>query len=100
MPIEFAALVMAGGECGAGIMLMLGRLVRPVAAVLIGAFTFFALTLGETPLLHANLYAVMMLYLAAGDGRGYAPRPLRWPGGMRAGRRNPQFPRLGHGRMA
>ncbi len=72
LPVAFAALVMAGVEIGAGALIACGRLTRPLALVLMGAFTFFAVTLGETPLLHANLYALMMFLLMAGRR---APRP-------------------------
>ncbi len=67
-PAGFAALVMAGIECAAGTLLAIGRLVRPIACFLIGAFTFFAFVLGESPLMHANLYALMIVFLIGGDG--------------------------------
>ena len=72
-PIALLALVMTGVEITAGLLLAMGRLVRPVALFLIGAFTFFAVMLGETPLLHANLYGTAAMLLLAGVT---APRPL------------------------
>jgi hypothetical protein len=59
-------------EVIAGTLFAFRRLTRPIAIVLIGAFTFFALTLGESPLLHANLYGTMVLCLLSG-------RTLRHP---------------------
>ena len=70
---EVAALVMTGVEITAGLLLALGRLVRPVALFLIGAFSFFAVMLGESPLFHANLYAVAIVMLFSG---ARAPDPL------------------------
>ena len=66
LPIAIIALVMTGVEIVAGLLLALGRLVRPVAIFLIGAFTFFAVMLGETPLFHANLYGTALMLLMAG----------------------------------
>ncbi len=66
LPLPVAVLVMAGVELGAGILLAFGRLVRPIALFLIGSFTFLAITLGESPLLHANLYAAMVMLAMAG----------------------------------
>lgn len=73
LPFELVALVMTGVEIIAGLLLAMGRLVRPVAIFLIGAFSFFAVMLSETPLFHANLYAVAAMLLMAG---AIAPRPL------------------------
>ncbi|MEM1297894.1 MAG: hypothetical protein AAGH68_01350 [Pseudomonadota bacterium] len=73
LPFELVALVMTGVEIVAGLLLAMGRLVRPVALFLIGAFSFFAVMLGETPLFHANLYATAAMLLMAG---ATAPRPL------------------------
>ena len=66
LPAEYAALAMTFVELLAGMLLAFGRLTRPIALFLIGAFTFFALTLGETPLFHANLYGAMAMLLLAG----------------------------------
>ena len=73
VPIEIITLAMTGVEIVAGLLLALGRLVRPVAIFLIGAFTFFSVMLGETPLFHANLYGVAAMLLFAGAA---TPRPL------------------------
>lgn len=63
---EVVALIMGLVEITAGLLLAAGLLVRPIALLLIGAFTFFALVLGETPFLHANLYALAVLFLMIG----------------------------------
>lgn len=81
LSLPVAALLMAGVELIAGCLLAAGRLVRPVAVVLIGAFTFFAVTIGETPLFHANLYGICVMFLLAGacapqPRRMQSPRPL------------------------
>lgn len=75
VPIEWIALVMTGVEIVAGLLLAMGRLVRPVAMFLIGAFTFFAVMLGESPLLHANLYGIAILMLIVG-ARPPEPRDM------------------------
>lgn len=78
VPIEAVALVMTGVEIVAGLLLAMGRLVRPVALFLMGAFTFFAVMLGETPLFHANLYgAALMLFMAGSRARPGAPKRPR-----------------------
>jgi uncharacterized membrane protein YphA (DoxX/SURF4 family) len=66
LPLDFAALVMTGVEIVAGTLLALGRLTRWIAVFLITAFTFLAITLGENPLFHANLYGVMVMLLLSG----------------------------------
>ena len=81
LPLAVVALVMAGVEVIAGMLLAFRRLTRPIAILLIAAFTFFALTLGESPLLHANLYGAMAFYLLSGRTLRL-PRPVR--GGMKA----------------
>jgi uncharacterized membrane protein YphA (DoxX/SURF4 family) len=75
LPIETAALLMMLIEVAAGALLALGLLVRPIALFLIGAFTFFAATIGETPLFHANLYGVMAMLLMAGSDAPLARQP-------------------------
>ena len=74
VPIEMAALAMMLVEVTAGALLALGLLVRPIALFLIGAFSFFAVTIGETPLFHANLYGAMAMLFMAG---GIAPSPSK-----------------------
>jgi uncharacterized membrane protein YphA (DoxX/SURF4 family) len=66
IPLAAAALMMTGAELVAGALLALGRLTRPIALFLIGGFTFFAVTLGETPLFHANLYGAMLMLVMTG----------------------------------
>ncbi|MEP2028774.1 MAG: hypothetical protein ABJI96_08720 [Paracoccaceae bacterium] len=70
LPYPVIALIMTGVEIICGALLVVGRLVRPVSVVIIGAITFLAVTLGETPLFHANLYGSMLIFAMAG---------LRWP---------------------
>ena len=64
--LDWVAFFMMWVEVIAGALLAIGRLVRPIALFLIGAFTFFAVVLGETPLFHANLYGLMAMLLLAG----------------------------------
>ncbi len=66
VPLPWVALAMMWVELIAGALLAIGRLVRPIALLLIGAFTFFAVVLGETPLFHANLYGLMAMLILAG----------------------------------
>ena len=66
LPMDVVALAMTGVEIVAGLVLAMGRLVRPVALFLLGAFTTFAVLLGETPLFHANLYGMALVLLLAG----------------------------------
>jgi hypothetical protein len=73
LSLPVTALVMTGVELIAGALLAMGRLVRPIAMVLMGGFGFFAVTLGETPLLHANLIGAMVMLVMAGR---MAPRGL------------------------
>ena len=78
LPLSWIALGMTGVEILCGTLLALGRLTRPVALVLIGAITFLAVTLGETPLFHANLYGIMVLFALSG---GELPCEVRSPAG-------------------
>ncbi len=64
--LDWIALIMTGVEITCGLLLALGRLTRVVALVLIGAISFLAVTLGETPLFHANLYGMMAIFALAG----------------------------------
>jgi len=66
VPLAVIALAMAMVEIVAGGLLAAGRLVRPVALFLIFAFSFFAVTIGETPLFHANLYGLALMLAMAG----------------------------------
>ncbi|WP_157577998.1 hypothetical protein [Roseivivax halodurans] len=71
LPYPVVALIMTGVEIICGILLALGRLVRPVALTITAAITFLALVLGETPLFHANLYGCMVMFALV--GRSYVP---------------------------
>jgi uncharacterized membrane protein YphA (DoxX/SURF4 family) len=64
---ETAAFIMTGIEIAAGLLVALGLLVRPIAIFLIAAMSFFAIFLGESPLLHANIYTLMFVFLIYGD---------------------------------
>lgn len=66
LPLAAAALVMTGVEVIAGALLAIGRLTRPIALLLIGAFTFLSVTIGETPLFHAQLYGMMAMLALSG----------------------------------
>ncbi|WP_150526700.1 DoxX family protein [Roseibium sediminis] len=61
-------LIMGLVEFIAGILLILGVLVRPIALFLIFAFSFFALLLGESPFYHSQLYALCFVFLLVGPG--------------------------------
>ena len=79
------ALVMTGVEIVCGILLVLGRAVRPVALTIMGAITFLALVLGETPLFHANLYGCMAMFALAGRTCAIPASPAREFGFRRVG---------------
>ncbi|WP_299658008.1 hypothetical protein [uncultured Tateyamaria sp.] len=66
VPMPIIALVMTGVEILCGALLIAGRLVRPVALAILGAITFLAIVLGETPLFHANLYGALFCIVLAG----------------------------------
>ena len=66
LPYAWIALIMTGVEIICGGLLITGRLVRPVSLTIIGAITFLAVTLGETPLFHANLYGSMIIFVLMG----------------------------------
>ncbi|MEJ6403635.1 DoxX family protein [Yoonia sp. 2307UL14-13] len=82
MSYPLIALVMTGVEIICGALLVAGRLIRPVSAVIIGAITFLAVTLGETPLFHANLYAAMLGFVLI--GRDWVRSPSGVAGMQRA----------------
>ena len=66
LPYALIALVMTGIEIICGALLMVGRMIRPVSLLIIGAITFLAVTLGETPLFHANLYGILLIFALMG----------------------------------
>jgi uncharacterized membrane protein YphA (DoxX/SURF4 family) len=74
IPLAVVALLMTLVELVAGLLLALGRLVRPIALFLIGAFTFFAVALGEPPMFHANLYGAMAFLVLSGRALPALPR--------------------------
>ena len=80
LPMPVIALIMTGVEILCGALLIAGRLVRPAALTILGAVTFLAVVLGETPLLHANLYGALFVVLLAGLGVPVAQGParMRW----------------------
>lgn len=80
LPMPVIALVMTGVEILCGLLLIVGRLVRPVALAILGAITFLAIILGETPLFHANLYGALLVILLAGRTVPIAHRApsLQW----------------------
>ncbi|WP_299726438.1 hypothetical protein [uncultured Tateyamaria sp.] len=78
LPMPIIALVMTGVEVLCGALLVTGRLVRPVALAILGAVTFLAIVLGETPLFHANLYGALFVILLAGRNVPVAHRPARF----------------------
>ena len=66
LPMPVIAMVMTGVEIICGAFLVMGRLVRPVSLAILGAITFLAVILGETPFFHANLYGALALLFIAG----------------------------------
>ena len=84
LPMPVIALVMTGVEILCGALLMTGRLVRPVALAILGAITFLAIVLGETPLFHANLYGALFVFLLAGPRVLNTSKTtrLRWAGAV------------------
>lgn len=76
LPIALVALIMTGVEIICGALLVMGRLIRPVAITIIAAITFLAITLGETPLFHANLYGAMAVISLVG-ANWRAPKPVQ-----------------------
>ena len=77
LPYPVIALIMTGIEIICGTLLIVGRMIRPVSLAIIGAITFLAVTLVETPLFHANLYATMIIFALAGKTLASAPPRLR-----------------------
>lgn len=77
MPMPIVALAMTGVEILCGALLVVGRLVRPVALAILAAITFLAVILGETPLFHANLYGALLVILLAGRALPQASGSVR-----------------------
>ncbi|MFS4583454.1 hypothetical protein [Phaeobacter sp. C3_T13_0] len=74
LPVQVVALIMMAIELMAGVLLALGQLIRPIALFLLFAFTFFAVTLQESPLLHGNLYGVFLFFFLHGGAPIDLPR--------------------------
>lgn len=66
LPMAVIALIMTGVEILCGALLVLGRLIRPVSLAVLGAISFLAIVLAETPLFHANLYGTLLFFLIHG----------------------------------
>ncbi len=84
LPMAVIALIMTGVELLCGALLIIGRLVRPVALAILGAITFLAIVLGETPLFHANLYGVLLVISLAGPRltAGSKTTRIHWVGAV------------------
>lgn len=68
IPPEALVFVMAAVELAGGFALVVGIAERLVAGFLIGAMLFFALVLGESPLLHANIIGILIAIILLGPG--------------------------------
>lgn len=73
LPLEVTTLVMTLVEFTAGILMMAGILLRPLALFLLGAFLIFAAILPESWMSHALFYGVMFSFLFNGAGRFAMP---------------------------
>lgn len=69
-----SVLIMGLVEFIAGLLLVFGILVRPIAVFLIFAFTFFAILLGESVLYHTQLYALCFVFLMYGANNKAPPK--------------------------
>tara|TARA_R110002126_G_scaffold92954_19_gene220519 strand:- start:1665 stop:2666 length:1002 start_codon:yes stop_codon:yes gene_type:complete len=67
-------LIMGLVEFIAGLLLVFGILVRPIAVFLIFAFTFFAILLGESVLYHTQLCALCFVFLMFGANNKAPPK--------------------------
>jgi uncharacterized membrane protein YphA (DoxX/SURF4 family) len=67
-------LIMGLVEFIAGLLLIFGILVRPIAVFLIFAFTFFAILLGESVFYHTQLYALCFVFLMFGANNKAPPK--------------------------
>ena len=67
-------LIMGLVEFIAGLLLVFGILVRPIAVFLIFAFTFFAILLGESVFYHTQLYALCFVFLMFGANNKAPPK--------------------------
>lgn len=70
---EMFTLVMMLVEVAAGLLIMAGILLRPLAIVLMAAFLFFATLLPESYMAHALFYGVVISFFINGAGHWRAP---------------------------
>ncbi len=74
LPTDVLAFLMALVKIVVGLLIMAGVLVQPMCLVLIGAFAFMAITLGESPLIHVHIYGAILALIVLGAGRWQARR--------------------------
>ncbi|MEM8958593.1 MAG: DoxX family membrane protein [Pseudomonadota bacterium] len=68
IPAANLIFVMAAVELACGFALVIGIAERIVACVIIGAMMFFVVTLGESPLIHANIFGILIAIILLGPG--------------------------------
>ena len=73
LPPDVSTLLMALVEFTAGILIMAGILLRPLALFFLGAFLMFAAMLPESFMSHALFYSVMLSFLFNGAGHFAMP---------------------------
>lgn len=73
LPPEVSTLLMALVEFTAGILIIAGILLRPLALFFLGAFLMFAAMLPESFMSHALFYSVMLSFLFNGAGHFAMP---------------------------
>lgn len=73
LPPDVGTLLMALVEFTAGILIMAGILLRPLALFFLGAFVMFAAMLPESFMSHALFYSVMLSFLINGAGHFAMP---------------------------
>lgn len=73
LPPEASTLLMALVEFTAGIIIIVGALLRPLALFFLGAFLMFAALLPESWMSHALFYSVMLSFLINGAGHFAMP---------------------------
>ncbi|MEO1192802.1 MAG: DoxX family protein [Pseudomonadota bacterium] len=77
IPPESLVFIMSAIEIAGGFALVVGIAERLVAATLIGAMLFFALVLGESPLLHANIFGILLVIILLGPGYWKSDEAIR-----------------------
>lgn len=68
IPPEYLVFIMAAVELAGGFALVVGIAERLVAVFLICAMVMFAVVLGESPLLHANIFGILIAIFLLGPG--------------------------------